>query len=155
MKKKAAARIETSKQFMRELVSKYNIDGNLGYASFNNVEDTEQYLKGLKEEIVVKPIGLTGGKGVKVQGEHLHSFEETMQYVNEIFDNHVGGAGVIIEEKAVGEEFTQMVFVDGKTIVPMPLVQDHKRAYEAMSDRTRAEWAHTPMPIICSIPNRG
>jgi len=127
---KAAARIETSKQFMRELVSKYNIDGNLGYASFNNAEDTEQYLKGLKEEIVVKPIGLTGGKGVKVQGEHLHSFEETMQYVNEIFDNHVGGAGIIIEEKAVGEEFTQMVFVDGKTIVPMPLVQDHKRAYE-------------------------
>lgn len=127
---KAAARIETSKQFMRELVSKYNIDGNLGYASFSNAADTEQYLKGLNEEIVVKPIGLTGGKGVKVQGEHLHSFEETMQYVNEIFDNHVGGAGVIIEEKAVGEEFTQMVFVDGKTIVPMPLVQDHKRAYE-------------------------
>jgi phosphoribosylamine--glycine ligase len=127
---KAAARIETSKQFMRELVSKYNIEGNLKYASFENAADAEAYLKTLSEEIVVKPIGLTGGKGVKVQGEHLHSFEETMEYINEIFENHVGGAGVILEEKAVGEEFTQMVFVDGKKIVPMPLVQDHKRAYE-------------------------
>ncbi len=78
----------------------------------------------------MKPIGLTGGKGVKVQGEHLHSFEETMDYVREIFDANIGGAGVILEERAVGEEFTQMVFVDGKHIVPMPLVQDHKRAYE-------------------------
>jgi phosphoribosylamine--glycine ligase len=81
-------------------------------------------------DIVVKPVGLTGGKGVKVQGEHLHSFEDIMVYVNEIFDNNIGGAGVIIEEKAVGEEFTQMVFCDGKTISPMPLVQDHKRAYD-------------------------
>jgi phosphoribosylamine--glycine ligase len=53
-----------------------------------------------------------------------------MEYVNEIFENNIGGAGVIIEEKAVGEEFTQMVFCDGRTISPMPLVQDHKRAYE-------------------------
>ncbi len=127
---KAAARIETSKQFMRELVNKYCIEGNLGYASFDNVEDAESYLRTVTEEIVVKPIGLTGGKGVKVQGEHINGFEETMEYVNEIFENHVGGAGVIFEEKAVGEEFTQMVFVDGKNIAPLPLVQDHKRAYE-------------------------
>jgi len=127
---KAAARIETSKSFMRELIEKYKIDGNLGFASFNNAKDTEKYLKTVKYEIVVKPIGLTGGKGVKVQGEHLHNFEEIMEYVNEIFDNNIGGAGVIIEERAIGEEFTQMVFVDGKTISPMPLVQDHKRAYE-------------------------
>ena len=127
---RAAARIETSKQFMRQLVKDHNIDGNLSFASFDNAEDAEAYLRTLDHEIVVKPIGLTGGKGVKVQGEHLHSFEETMEYVNEIFDGNIGGAGVILEEKAVGEEFTQMVFVDGKHIVPMPLVQDHKRAYE-------------------------
>ena len=127
---KAAARIETSKEFMRELVDKYKIAGNLGYAAFDNAADTEAYLKTLDHEIVVKPIGLTGGKGVKVQGEHLLSFEDTMEYVNEIFENNIGGAGVIIEEKAVGEEFTQMVFCDGKNVVPMPLVQDHKRAYE-------------------------
>ena len=127
---KAAARIETSKTFMRELVDKYKIKGNLGFASFDNAKDAEEYLKGIDHEIVVKPVGLTGGKGVKVQGEHLHNFQETMDYINEIFDANIGGAGVILEEKAVGEEFTQMAFVDGKKIVPMPLVQDHKRAYE-------------------------
>ena len=127
---KDAARIETSKSFMRGLVNKYDIAGNLGYAAFDNAKDCEEYLKTLDHEIVVKPVGLTGGKGVKVQGEHLLSFEDTMDYVNEIFSNNIGGAGVIIEEKAVGEEFTQMVFCDGKKVVPMPLVQDHKRAYE-------------------------
>lgn len=126
----SAARIETSKTFMRELVSKYKIDGNLEFASFDNAKDAEAYVKKVKHEIVVKPVGLTGGKGVKVQGEHLKNFEETMEYINEIFDANIGGAGVILEEKAVGEEFTQMVFCDGKHIVPMPLVQDHKRAYE-------------------------
>ncbi len=127
---KAAARIETSKTFMRELVKKHGIGGNLGFAHFDNADDAEAYLKTIDHEIVVKPVGLTGGKGVKVQGEHLHSFEDTMEYIHEIFDNNIGGAGVILEEKAVGEEFTQMVFVDGKHIVPLPLVQDHKRAYE-------------------------
>jgi len=127
---KAAARIETSKTFMRELVDKYKIKGNLGFANFDNAKDAEEYLRTIDHEIVVKPVGLTGGKGVKVQGEHLHSLQETMDYINEIFDANIGGAGVILEEKAVGEEFTQMAFVDGKKVVPMPLVQDHKRAYE-------------------------
>jgi phosphoribosylamine---glycine ligase len=126
----AAARIETSKSFMRNLVEKHGIKGNLAYASFDNAEDAEKYIRSINHEIVVKPVGLTGGKGVKVQGEHLHSFEDIMDYINEIFDMNIGGAGVIIEEKAVGEEFTQMVFCDGKNIRPMPLVQDHKRAYE-------------------------
>ncbi|MCL1979257.1 MAG: phosphoribosylamine--glycine ligase [Methanomassiliicoccaceae archaeon] len=127
---KEAAQIETSKSFMRELVSKYNIEGNLEYAVFDNAEDTEKYLKTLTKEIVVKPVGLTGGKGVKVQGEHLNSHEETMTYVLEILDGTSGLDGLIIEEKVIGEEFTQMVFVDGKHLSPMPLVQDHKRAYE-------------------------
>jgi len=127
---KAAARIETSKSFMRDLVDRYHIEGNLAYASFDNAKDAEEYVKGVDHEIVVKPVGLTGGKGVKVQGEHLHSFQDIMDYINEIFDMNIGGAGVILEERAVGEEFTQMVFCDGKNIRPMPLVQDHKRAYE-------------------------
>ena len=127
---KDAARIETSKAFMRMLVTKYNIEGNLNYAVFDNAKDAEKYLKSLKTEIVVKPVGLTGGKGVKVQGEHLNSHEETMAYVKEVLNKSLGNDKVIIEEKVVGEEFTQMIFVDGKHIAPMPMVQDHKRAYE-------------------------
>lgn len=127
---KAAARIETSKSFMRELVSKYDIGGNLGYAVFQTAEDAEAYLKKHVSDVVVKPVGLTGGKGVKVQGEHLHNHEETMNYIREVLSSPGGEEGVILEERAIGEEFTQMVFVDGKRIAPMPLVQDHKRAYE-------------------------
>ena len=126
---KSAARIETSKAFMRELVSKYNINGNIRYAVFNNAEDTEKYLKAQTGEVVVKPVGLTGGKGVKVQGEHIKGHDETMAYVLEVLRTP-GMGNVVIEEKLIGEEFTQMVFVDGKRISPMPLVQDHKRAYE-------------------------
>ncbi len=125
---KDAARIETSKSFMRDLVSKYNIDGNIEYAVFDNAEDADAYLKKVTHEVVVKPIGLTGGKGVKVQGEHLRNHDEIMAYVLEILGS--SKSSVIIEEKLVGEEFTLMVFVDGRHISPMPLVQDHKRAYE-------------------------
>lgn len=127
---KAAARIETSKFFMRDLVQRYKIDGNLGYAAFDDPDKIAEYIENIDYKIVVKPIGLTGGKGVKVEGEHLHTKKDIMDYVNEIFDQNIGNSGVIIEEKAEGEEFTQMVFCDGDTIAPMPLVQDHKRAYE-------------------------
>ena len=95
---RAAARIETSKAFMRRLVEDHGIAGNLSFASFDNADDAEAYLRTVDHEIVVKPVGLTGGKGVKVQGEHLHSFEETMDYVREIFDANIGGAGVILDE---------------------------------------------------------
>ncbi|MDR3283254.1 MAG: phosphoribosylamine--glycine ligase [Candidatus Methanoplasma sp.] len=127
---KAAARIETSKTFMRELMKKYDIAGSVGFAAFDNVADAEDYLNKLTREVVIKPVGLTGGKGVKVQGEHLNSLSESVAYVRDIFKDNIGGGQVIFEEKLVGEEFTQMVFADGKRIVPMPLVQDHKRAYE-------------------------
>lgn len=127
---RAAARIETSKTFMRELLDRHGIEGNLGYASFDSLEEALGYVREAPYELVVKPVGLTGGKGVKVQGEHLLSQEDTEAYVREIFEQGIGGAGVIFEERAVGEEFTQMVFCDGKTIAAMPLVQDHKRAFE-------------------------
>ncbi|MCQ2086390.1 MAG: phosphoribosylamine--glycine ligase [archaeon] len=127
---KEAAKIETSKLFMRELVDKYKIAGNINYTSFRNVKDAVKYVKDVDYEVVVKPVGLTGGKGVKIQGEHLHSVDDAVRYVNEIFSTSIGKYGIIIEEKVIGEEFTQMAFCDGKRIEPMPLVQDHKRAYE-------------------------
>ena len=127
---KDAARIETSKTFMRDLVDKYKIPGNVVYKSFDSAADAKAYLKSIGMNYVVKPVGLTGGKGVKVMGEHMKCTEDAEKYIDEIFSGNIGGAGVIIEEKLEGEEFTQMVFCDGKKISPMPLVQDHKRAYE-------------------------
>lgn len=126
----AAARLETSKTFARVVMRKYQVPGNLRFASFDNLADARKYVNDADIELAVKPVGLTGGKGVKVQGEQLRDKHETILYLEEIFDKNIGGAGVILEEKAVGEEFTLMAFCDGRNVVPMPLVQDHKRAYE-------------------------
>ena len=68
-----------------------------------------------------------GGKGVRVSGEHLKNIDEGVAYANEIIN--IGGS-FLIEEKLVGEEFSLMSFVDGKVCKHMPVVQDHKRAYE-------------------------
>ena len=68
-----------------------------------------------------------GGKGVRVSGEHLKNISEGLDYANEIIE---GGGKFLIEEKLVGEEFSLMSFVDGKTCKHMPAIQDHKRAFE-------------------------
>ena len=128
---KAAAMIETSKSFMRELLSKHRVRGAVKYEIADSVQDVRGALERLGTAIVVKPIGLTGGKGVKVFGEHMHSERDVVAYAEEIFSKRIGGsARLVIEEKLVGEEFTVQAFCDGTNVVPMPAVQDHKRAYE-------------------------
>lgn len=127
---KAAARLETSKIFARELMQRYGVPGNLRFASFDDLDEAKGYVREAGFELAIKPVGLTGGKGVKVQGEHLHDIKESEAYLEEIFGQGLGGGSVILEERAVGEEFTLQVFCDGRNVVPMPLVQDHKRAYE-------------------------
>jgi phosphoribosylamine--glycine ligase len=79
-----------------------------------------------KENVVVKPDGLTGGKGVKVWGDHLFKEADIYEYAEEIFSKK---GRVIIEERLDGEEFTFMCFIDGKHVVGSPLVQDNKRAF--------------------------
>ncbi|MFX0139874.1 MAG: phosphoribosylamine--glycine ligase, partial [Candidatus Hodarchaeota archaeon] len=77
--------------------------------------------------IVVKPEGLTGGKGVKVYGDHLFSKEDILKYCQELVNQK---SRFLLEEKCDGEEFTLQTFVDGTSVLGSPLVQDHKRAYE-------------------------
>jgi phosphoribosylamine--glycine ligase len=128
--KAALARIESDKEFMRGLLDKHGIPCNLGHMTFDSVSDASYYLDEIGYDVAVKPVGLTGGKGVKVMGEQLDGVIEAKKYVREVIEGGIGGGKVIIEEKAVGEEFTLMAFVDGKNIALMPAVQDHKRAYE-------------------------
>ena len=128
---KAAARIETSKIFARELMLKHNIAGRAKFAVASSVEDVKRALDELGDDVVVKPTGLTGGKGVKVFGEHLRSRDDTIAYAEEILDKKIGGrASLVIEERLIGEEFTLQAFCDGTRLAPMPAVQDHKRAFE-------------------------
>jgi phosphoribosylamine--glycine ligase len=128
---KAAARIETDKAFMRDLFETHNIGGSVVYKVFDNIGDAGDFIDEFDQDVVVKPVGLTGGKGVKIVGEHLEDGEAAKKYVKEIIQNKISGYGqVVIEEKLIGEEFTVQAFVDGDKIVPMPAAQDHPHAYE-------------------------
>ncbi len=123
-----AAKIEGSKIFMRNLLEKYNIKSNINAKNFNSLEGIEDYIdENGEENIVVKPDGLTGGKGVKVYGDHLFSKNDIISYCEELVNHN---QSFILEEKIDGEEFTLQTFVDGKNVIGSPLVQDHKRAYE-------------------------
>jgi len=125
---KEAARIETDKEWMRGLLKRHSICGQLRYESFTDVEKAEKFIEDLDGEVAIKPIGLTGGKGVRVSGDHFHGIDEALAYVKEVIDKKIGGkARVLIEEKAVGEEFTLQAFSDGRGILPLHAVQDHKR----------------------------
>jgi len=125
--KKNLAQLETSKAFARDLLREYNIPGGPQYQTFNSLAGVTEFLNVLGENYVVKYDGLAGGKGVKVSGEHLHSHDEALAYCQELTDK---SGDFIIEEKFIGEEFSLMSFCDGDTLKHMPVVQDHKRAYE-------------------------
>ena len=125
--KKELAQLETSKAFTRDLLKEYDIPGGPQYETFNSMNGVADFLNILGENYVVKYDGLAGGKGVKVSGDHLHSHEEALAYCQELVE---GGGKFVIEEKFIGEEFSLMSFCDGDTLKHMPVVQDHKRAYE-------------------------
>lgn len=121
---KAAARIETDKGFCRELMKKYNIDGCPDYKICSTPESAAKFIREYQGDLAVKPTGLTGGKGVKVMGDQVTKAEA------EEYALSLKNQMIILEERLIGEEFTLMAFCDGKTLAAMPLVQDHKRAFE-------------------------
>ena len=120
------ARLETSKSFTRNLVSKYNIPGNPQFQVFTSMDGVEAFLNHL-EGIVLKPDGLTGGKGVLVQGDHFTTRDEALKLCRQILEE---SSSLIVEEKFDGEEFSLQCLCDGKTVVGTPLVQDHKRRFD-------------------------
>ena len=122
---KSLARLETSKSFTRKLLSKFNIPGNPNYKIFTTMEGIKEFLDEL-DGIVVKPDGLTGGKGVMVQGDHFQTREEALFYCKQVLAEH---PTVIIDERLDGEEFSLQCLSDGKTVVATPPVQDHKRRF--------------------------
>ncbi len=124
--KKELSRLETSKSFTRLLQKKYNIPGTPNFKVFESIEGVMAFITELNPNIVIKPDGLTGGKGVKVQGNHFETEEEAYKYCEEVLKAH---KAVVIEEKLVGEEFSLQSFTDGKSLFDCPPVQDHKRAF--------------------------
>lgn len=127
--RKTLARLESSKGFTRDLMKKYAIDASPKYNVFTekDAKGIETFIDQLEEQYVVKYDGLKGGKGVKVSGDHLASKQEGIDYALECIEE---GGRVVIEEKLIGVEFSLLGFTSGSTVVNMPAVQDHKRAYE-------------------------
>ncbi|MFQ5919132.1 MAG: phosphoribosylamine--glycine ligase [Thermoplasmata archaeon] len=126
-----AAQIELSKEFARDLMRRHDIPGQVASYPFDELEDARAFLGDFAAPFVVKPIGLTGGKGVRVMGDHFHTREEGLRYVQEVLEKRIGGqARVLIERKEEGEEFSLQAFTDGVHLAPMPAVQDYKRAEE-------------------------
>ena len=126
---KAAAIIEGSKAFSKDLMKKYNIP-TAKYEVFDNSADAISYIKANNQfPIVVKADGLALGKGVII----AETFADAEIAVHEIMDDKVFGAAggkVVVEEFLTGPEISVLAFTDGKTLKPMVSAQDHKRAYD-------------------------
>jgi phosphoribosylamine---glycine ligase len=124
---RSAARIESSKLFCRELLARHGVAGQPKWAAPTAPEEVDQVLKDFSRPFVVKPSGLTAGKGVWVQGSDFAEPRDGGAYAKSLL---LQGGRVLIEEKLDGEEFSLMAFVTDSGIYPMPAVQDFKRALE-------------------------
>ncbi|ENQ3080029.1 phosphoribosylamine--glycine ligase [Bacillus sp. WLY-B-L8] len=143
----AAAVIEGSKAFTKELMKKYDIP-TAAYETFTNYEEAVAYIEKVGAPIVIKADGLAAGKGVTV----AMTLEEALQSVKEMLqDVKFGEASkkVVIEEFLDGQEFSLMAFVNGTTVHPMVIAQDHKRAFDGdKGPNTGGMGAYSPVPQI-------
>lgn len=125
---KKASILEGSKVFAKNFMKKYHIP-TAKYESFTDFDEALSYLKSSDFPIVIKADGIAAGKGVII----AKSFEEGEQALKDMmldkkFDQ--AGVNVVIEEFLSGEEFSLLSFVSGEKVVPMKVVQDHKRAFD-------------------------
>ncbi|MHB1439653.1 MAG: phosphoribosylamine--glycine ligase [Cuniculiplasma sp.] len=122
-----AFQIESSKIFMRQLMKRYGIPGNLKYEVLDNEYDIQKMLSNTSFEFAIKPSGLTGGKGVRLTDQHFNNRVEAIDYAKQVF---LRDKKVLIEEAVRGEEFSVQLFTDGMSTIFAPLAQDYKRLYE-------------------------
>lgn len=145
---KAAARLEGSKSFSKELMKKASVP-TAPFAVFDSVEQAESYINDREETpLVVKADGLAAGKGVFVcstQGEAADAVAQIMR--EEAFGQ--AGSRVLIEERLDGQEVSILALVDGNTIVPLETSQDHKPAYDDdKGPNTGGMGAYSPAPLV-------
>lgn len=142
-----AAVIEGSKSFAKDLMKKYNIP-TAEYEVFHEYEKAKAYIEEKGAPIVIKADGLAAGKGVTVAmtlEDALSSLEEMM--VHSKFGD--ASSTVVVEEFLEGEEFSLMAFVNGETVIPLEIAQDHKRAYDGdQGPNTGGMGAYSPVPHI-------
>ena len=144
---KEAARLESSKVFMKELAKKYGIPTAV-FEVFTESVAAKKYIKGFKGKFVVKADGLAAGKGVIV----CSSKEEGLEAVEAMMERKIfkdAGKKVIIEECLEGEEASIIVVTDGKDAVPLASAQDHKRTLDGdKGPNTGGMGAYSPAPVV-------
>lgn len=142
---RSAARIECSKQFAKDLMHKYDIP-TAAYATFEDFDAAMEYVKAGSLPTVLKYDGLAAGKGVVI-AETLEEAEAALRDM--LQDEKFGKGKVVIEEYLEGPEFSLLCFVNGNDVYPMPVAQDHKRAYDGdKGPNTGGMGAYTELPFI-------
>ena len=142
---KSATRIESSKEFAKQLMVKYDIP-TAAYEAFDNYEEAKAYVDRTGVPTVLKYDGLAAGKGVVV----AMTAEEADEALKDmLLDESFGRGRVVIEQYLEGPEFSLMCFVCGDKLYPMPVAQDHKRAYDGdKGPNTGGMGAYTCLPFI-------
>ena len=147
---KAAAQLEGSKAFSKELMAKYDIPTAF-FKICEDIEIAKAYVEEKGAPIVVKADGLAAGKGVVV----AMTKEEALEAIDEMMaDQKFGNAGarVVLEEFMEGEEASLLAFTDGKTVVPMIAAQDHKRVYDNdEGPNTGGMGTYAPAPVMTDV----
>ena len=141
----AATRIESSKEFAKQLMQKYGIP-TAAYRSFSVFEEALEYVRRRPFPAVLKYDGLAAGKGVVIAGTMAEA-EAALRSM--LLDHSFGQGRVVIEDYLEGPEFSFMCFVCGDDVYPMPLSQDHKRAFDGdLGPNTGGMGAYTGLPFI-------
>jgi phosphoribosylamine--glycine ligase len=144
---KAAAQIEASKIFAKELMARAGVP-TAEFKVFNQASDAKHHLIESEPPFVIKADGLAAGKGVVIS----ESAEDAVQVVANFMEKkNLGEAGsrLIIEEKLEGEELSVLVLTDGENIIPLPSAQDHKRLLDLdRGPNTGGMGAYSPCPFL-------
>ncbi|QND59236.1 phosphoribosylamine--glycine ligase [Mesorhizobium huakuii] len=143
---KAAARLEGSKGFTKDLCARYNIP-TAAYGRFNDLASAKAYVEKTGAPIVIKADGLAAGKGVTV----AMTLDEARAALDACFEGSFGAAGaeVVVEEFMTGEEASFFCLCDGTTALPFGTAQDHKRVGDGdTGPNTGGMGAYSPAPVM-------
>lgn len=142
---KAAARIESSKEYAKDLMARHHIP-TAAYRTFSDFDEALAYVKAGPIPVVIKYDGLAAGKGVVV-ALTLSEAEDALRDM--LLDEAFGKGRVVIEEFLDGPEFSFMCLVNGDRLYPLDIARDHKRAYDHdAGPNTGGMGAYSPVPFV-------
>ncbi len=141
----AAARIESSKEFAKDLMARYAIP-TAAYRAFTDYSEALSYVSARSFPAVLKYDGLAAGKGVVI-AQNLAEADAALKEM--LLDDKFGDGKVVVEDFLTGPEFSFMCFVSGRKVWPMALAQDHKRAFDGdLGPNTGGMGAYSPLPFV-------